>query len=153
MLMSANTIADAIRKKIIGDIKEHGQTVIGVMGDAKPSFAYSIGLTTQFNLEFLCIGLDPKYATSMVNHIAKEMRDGVELLLGIGDDRWANMETLFMEADDRAHDYVFQADGFYGKKVRVVQIVMPDKAGILPNQPGYNHAYMDKFQPLLFPLT
>ena len=148
--MSANTIADTIRKKIIGDIKEYGQSVIGVAGDGKPSFAYSIGLTAQFNLEFLCIGLDPRYTTSMINHIAQEMRNGTELLLNIGDDRWANMEMLFMEADNRARDYVFQADGFYGKKVRIIQMVMPDKAGILPNQPGYNHAHMDKFQPLLF---
>jgi len=147
-------IAEKIRANIIAGIKSHGQATIGVMGSMEngPSFTYSIGLTAQFSFELLCIGLDPRYATSMINHIAAELRKHEELKLGVPDDRWANLPTLFMEANEKAHEYVIQADEFYGKKVKVVQMVMPDKAGILPTQPGYNHAYMDKFQPLLFKL-
>ena len=144
-----------VRRTILEGIKSHGQAVIGVMGSKEdgPSFSYSIGLTAQFNLELLCIGLDPRYATAMINSIADKMRGGEELILGVPDDRWANMNTLFMEANDRAHEYVIQADEFYGKKVRVIQMVMPDRAGILPTELGYDHGYMDRFQPLLFKIT
>lgn len=45
-------------------------------------------------------------------------------------------------------EFVCQADNFYGKKVRVVQLVMCDRAGRFPGHSEFDHDYMDPRQRL-----
>jgi Domain of unknown function (DUF4262) len=144
--------SDAIRNRVLQDIESRGQSVIGVQGPEGPSFAYTIGLSTKTGYELLCVGLNPKYSTMIFNDIAETLKKGEALNFNTPDDRFANLPCMFVEADARAHEYTVQADNFFNKEVRVVQMVMSDKAGLLPGQPGYDHGHMDKFQPLLFDL-
>ncbi len=144
--------SDAIRSKVLKDIESHGQSVIGVQGPEGPSFAYTIGLSEKTGFELLCVGLNPKYSTMIFNDIAETLKKGADLKFNVPDDRFSNLPCMFVEADKRAHEYTVQADQFFCKDVKVVQMVLSDRAGLLPGNPGYDHAHMDQFQPLLFDL-
>jgi Domain of unknown function (DUF4262) len=142
--------SDAIHNKVISDIASHGQSVIGVQGQGDPSFAYTIGLSEKTGFELLCVGLKPQYATMIFNDIADTIKKGGKLEFNVPDDRFANLPCMFVEANQRAHEYTVQADQFFGKEVKVVQMVLSDRQGLLPGNPRYDHEHMDKFQPLLF---
>lgn len=143
---------EKIRKNILDGIRLCGHSVMCVFDPAgkSPSFAYTIGLTAEFNFELLVVGLDPTSATTIFNQIAYWMRQGNKLEEGEPTDEFTNLPCIFKRCDSRAHEYVIQADNFYGKSVDVLQLVMSDREGRLPGEPKFDHEYMSKMQPLLY---
>jgi hypothetical protein len=139
-----------IHERIQMDIESHGHSVIGVQGSHAPSFSYTVGLFKEFGFELFCIGLSPKHAMVIFNDIANVLRDGGRIDFNVADDRFSNLPCMFVEADQRAHEYVIQADDFFDTPVRVVQMVLSDRAGLLPGHRDYDQAYMGPLQPLLF---
>lgn len=132
-------------------IKEYGLAVIGVFGteeDPGPPFTYSIGLSEKYGFELVVFGMPNQYAGMMLNDIAAKLAVGETLNLNVPDDRWANLPVKFMEADESVHGYTVQADRYYQQKVRVLQIVLPDKDGKFFNEEGYDHEYMNIRQPI-----
>lgn len=138
----------SFRQSIIETIARHGVQLIGV-GDAGPPFAYTIGLTAKFGHELLVIGLPMQYVGQILNEIA-----ALEIFpeLDVPNSNFTNLPVMFKQctvSGGKLHDeYVCQADGFYGKEVEVVQIVMCDRQGRFPNHSEFDHEYMDKRQPL-----
>lgn len=132
-------------------IRDCGCQVIGVFGtETAPTFSYTIGLTATYGFELIVIGLRPDYATIIFNDIVASLKEFEELKLDVPDDRWANLPVMFKETTDRVRNYVYQADHFYGKPVRVLQMVMSDKNGLLPDASGYDQVYMGNRQTLLY---
>lgn len=141
----------SFRDRILKDIASHGCSVIGVFGEqGKPPFAYTIGLTATYGFELLVIGLNGEVATMIFNDIVASLQAYETLELNVPDNRWANLPVMFKEANSKAHDYVHQADGFYGKQVRVLQMVLSDRQGLLPSHPDFDHAHMAPRQALLY---
>lgn len=132
---------DQLRRMALDHIATHGHSVIGV--DDKPSFAYTIGLSARFGYELIAVGLPQHFACAIFNDIATCLAAGEAIEMGVPDDRWANLPVRFRECTEKARDYVCQADAFYGRPVRAVQMVLSDKNGLFPEDPGYDSEYMD----------
>jgi hypothetical protein len=139
--------AQGVKQKI----DEFGHAVIGVFSteDAPgPPFTYTIGMFEKYGFEILVFGIPHQFAGMILNDIGDMLRDGGKFDLNTPDDRWANMPVKFMETDDTAHGFVVQADNYYEQKVRVLQLVLPDKNGKFFDEAGYDHEYMSHRQPI-----
>jgi hypothetical protein len=143
------------------NIETFGFSDVGVSGtENSPSFNYTIGLSPQFGHEFIMIGLRPDLAHIIICDIVASLKSGLKLELDKiyegEENAWANLPLMFKACDPQHPDlfgeYAIQLKEFYGKEKPVVQIVMSDRAGLLPGHPDFDHAYMDKRQPLLFKL-
>lgn len=137
----------SFRDKILETIATHGHMVIGV-GD-NPSFAYTIGLTSRFGCELLVCGLPMQYAHVILNDIASKLSND---LLDVPTTEFTNLPIVLKEANTNLgqlhSNYVCQADSFYGKQVKVVQVVLSDREGRTPLDSDYDHEYMTPRQPL-----
>jgi hypothetical protein len=127
-------------------IREYGFTVIGIF-DSNPSFSYTVGLSPKIGYEILVFGLPPEIACIILNLVYKKIDT---LVVNTPDPRFANMPLMFKIADQRAQEFVVQASQYYRKPVNVMQLVLCDKTGNFPDQPNYDHVYMDPRQPILF---
>lgn len=139
----------SLLNSIEAGIKSHGHAVIGVT-DAPP-FTYTIGLSDLLGFELINIGVPPHYATAIMNDIAAAIKTGAcTIEFGVPDDRFANLPMMFMNCDQRVREYVIQLDAYYGRAMPVVQLVASDKNGLLPHQEGFDIAYMENRQLLLY---
>ncbi len=145
-----NWLHTDIRKKI----DEHGNAVIGVMGERdKPAFSYTIGLSPQYKTELIIVGTNPIYGQEFLNYITQEiLAKGVALEIGVPTDIGANFPAKFQVCQwDKVVKYAVQAFDFYRTDdVKFMQVVMPDAKGLFPDDPAFDHAYMDPRQPLLY---
>lgn len=133
-----------IRAAVLDDtrakIAAHGWTVIGVFPtpeDPGPSFAYTVGLSGKGLPELAIYGLHAQIAHSLLNEVARRMvESGTALQNG---DRIEGV--LF---DDVALATVAMTDTTdltlvrecYGAVAAAVQVVWPDRAGVLPWEEG-----------------
>lgn len=135
-------------------IAQYGQQLIGVFGTSEepaPNFTYTIGLHPKFGFELIAVGLPHHSAAVILNSIGAELRADAKIELDVPDDRWANLPLMFKEtSSNKVRDYVCQADHFYETKVRVLQLVLPDKYGKFPAEAGYDSEYMNKRQIILY---
>jgi hypothetical protein len=138
----------SFRDTILENIAKHGVQLIGVT-DTQPSFTYTIGLHAKFGFELIVVGLPYQYAGHILNEIAaKDMPPE----LGMPNTEYTNLPVMFMECTVSLgplhDDFVCQADRFYGKEVKVVQMVMCDRQCRFPGHSEYDHEYMDPRQRL-----
>lgn len=117
------------RNTILETIAKHGHQLIGVSGgEGTPPFIYTIGLTATHGCELLVVGLPIKYG-SIVNAVAAQL----PLPLNEPLSQFTNMPLMLRRCnfnhDQLYGEFVCQADHFYGRRVNVVQIVMPDRDG------------------------
>lgn len=134
---------------ITTNIAKFGQQLIGVF-DTQPGFTYTIGLDHKHGFELIVFGLPYQIAGFILNDIAAKLAAGETLELDKPDDRWANLPCLFKEADDRARGYVCQADRYFDKPVRTIQLVLPDRNGKFPGEEGFDEEHMGPRQVLLY---
>lgn len=138
----------SFREQIQATIAEHGHQLIGVGGEpGVPGFTYSIGLTSRLGYELIAVGLPYHIAGTLLNEAAA---NGFEL--DVPNTDLANLPLLFKICDkdlgDLHQEFVVQADHFYGKEVKVVQMILSDREGRLPSHPEYDHEYMGPRQRL-----
>lgn len=131
-------------------IAKYGVQLLGVGGEGtSPPFAYTIGLTPKFGVEILMVGLPLKYVGPILNSVAAR---ATLPALDVPNPDFANLPLMFKRCTkdlELLHDeFVVQSDVFYDQQVDVVQLVMPDKAGLFPSDPGFDHPYMDPRQRL-----
>lgn len=133
-------------------IERVGLQVIGVQGEGEPTFCYTIGVSEKYGFELICIGLPAQHATTMFNMIVLGyLAEGNTLELNVPTSRWSNFPCMFKECDDGlVRKYAVQAFEYYQKPLKMVQMVLSDRKGKLPGDPEFDHAHMDKFQPLLY---
>lgn len=141
-----------MHQTIADNIAKFGVHLIGVFGDEDgPSFTYTIGLTPKFGVELIMAGLRCEYAAAILNAIA-----ALDALPALNEpnEAFSNLPVKFCRCDrdlDNLHEnYVVQADGFYGRPVDVVQVVMCDRSGRFPGEPLFDQAYMGPLQALFF---
>lgn len=130
-------------------IAQYGLMNVGVFStedDPGPNFTYTIGLHEKYGFELVVFGLPHEIAGYVFNTIAEALAEGKTLKVDELDDRWVNMPVKFMETDESVHGYVVQADQYYQQKVRVLQLVVPDKNGKFFDDLEYDHSYMSPRQ-------
>ncbi len=141
-------------ENIRSSIDKFGLNVIGVLPeDRQPPFSYTIGLFEKYGFELINIGLPVEYAQVIFNSIALTfLAKGEHLELNVKDSRWANLAVKFVVCDkELTQDFGKQACEFYARKdIQFIQIVVPDKNGLFPDEQGFDHDYMDPRQQLLF---
>lgn len=140
-------------ENILKTITKSGHQLIGVEGSSEtPSFTYSIGLSEKHGYELIMVGLKPLYAGHIMNAVAEHMKKQ-PLEMGKAYPDFANLPLVPRECiPKRVEKYTVQADQYYEKPVKVVQIVMCDREGKFPEDKGYDTAYMAQRQPLLYKL-
>lgn len=134
-------------------IEQRGHQIIWVGPDPErgnPQFAYTIGLTARVGIELLIFGLSPQLAADVLGTIAKAFDDTV---LDVPTRQFTTLPLLLKTCNTqlgKLHDeIVLLADNFYGRKVDVVQVLLPDEEGRTPLDAAYDHEGMAHMQ-LLF---
>jgi Domain of unknown function (DUF4262) len=144
---------ERLYRKMVEDIDRTGRSLIGVF-PAKDStdpvndaFTYSIGNALVGLPELLVVGMF-EGAHWPINELSRRMiergrkfDDGEIVSLGEG-----AVPVCVIDAGDEVKDlYTIQATNFYrgARDYQVMQVVIPDKAGLFPWQPGcacpYSH--------------
>jgi hypothetical protein len=155
--------------RIGADIKTHGHSVMAVCRAAGEenvapkgdfSFAYSIGCYTDLGFELLLCGMNPTHSVVIINSIAKHLRKTPgNVPLNVPLDGFANLPLMLRSADpEKTAEYVVGARAYFEQPLAhynqgvmpVVQIVIPDREGKFPEDPHFDHAYMDPRQPVLY---
>ena len=139
-------------------ILQYGHMVQGVFPteDAPgPSFAYSVGLQDAGWPELIMVGVNINTATVIINDTIRLYR-AAEKKPTAGDcvEEVGNFPLYLATVSNSAlHEYLCQAvhraERMGKPEPAALQIVIPDRAGVFPWQPGYDHAYMDPAQPCL----
>lgn len=117
-------------------------------------FTYTIGLTAKYGYELIVFGLPARASAQILNQISVYLRDH-HLPLDEPVGEFTNLPVQFKLCDPaKLGDYVRQAFNYYDREdIPVVQMVLCDKDGHFPDDPKFDHAYMDKRQTLLYPTT
>lgn len=115
------------RRLIIKNIQTHGVHMFGIF-DAKPAFTYTIGLTSTYDVELIVFGLNMRLAHYFLTLLIEK---------GIEEDKvYDDIATLPCVlkrcVDRRIGNYIVQAEEFYGRELKCLQMVLPDKEGYFP---------------------
>lgn len=135
--------------KIATMIGKHGFQMIGVFGTEdtpSPSFTYSIGLWPKIGYEIIVVGMPNQIAGWLLNSIYDKIKAGDDIHLDVPYTDLLNVPYAFKLANEKARGYVCQADRYYNTNVPVMQLVLADKAGLLPWEEGYDIEYMGSRQ-------
>lgn len=126
-------------------IANQGFAVMAV-GDSGGCWAYTIGFTELGHPEILICGLRPEICHRLFWDMYRAIKDGRVYQAGEVDHDLANLPAAFRWATPTAaSDYCCQAVYWYeeqGKVPQFLQLVLPDPAGLLPWQVGYDAAKM-----------
>lgn len=146
-------------RKVGSIIQRHGWMVQGVFAtEQTPGFSYSIGMLDLFGFEFLVFALPPALAQRIINDLGQDLREYKELKVGepLDTSRWLNGTFPFRPVQCNTanpvlyEEYVRQAAVWHEKKgFPVIQLLLPDANGVLPDEPGFDEAYMGIRQPRL----
>lgn len=127
-------------------IKIHGFTLIGVFDDVgnDPSFVYSIGLTEMGWPELLLIGdINPMFLEIIMTEVVDHFRKVGSVVPGdIGGIITGGYDLRVIEVDSAVAGakYGCQVKNFYpGRDIKFMQVLWPDKAGVFPNEEGYDN--------------
>lgn len=145
-----------IGQGIDGLVRTYGHAVLAIGAEPpEPSFSYTVGLWESGWPEVIVFGLGPQVAQPILNHLVQLCRQrgappaAGEVVLEI-----SNLPVGFADfAPEHQQNYMAQAlyhcERHGGTFAGGVQMVLSDRKGLLPGQPGYDHQYMDKFSPRL----
>lgn len=134
------------------NIEEYGLHLVGVFStdEPGPNFTYTIGLLESTGFELLVYGLPHEIAAVVLNQIGEHVRACESLSLDTPDHRFTNLPVKFVKCGPRAQEVNGMARRYHGADhVPMVQIVLCDRDGLFPDDPHFDHAYMDHRQPLL----
>lgn len=123
------------------------------MGHYTGHVSHTVGLAKEHGCEVIMSGVRQEVAAMFLDIIAAGMRRGRMLIPNVKDDRWTDMPCVFKGCEGRQlhKEYVFEADNYWGYEVSVMQMVIPDRTGKFPWEPGYDQKHMAS-QKLLYEL-
>lgn len=151
---SREELVAVVLADITPKIAQYGHAIVAVGDDPAaraPGFAYTVGLLPWCSHEFIVFGLPPLSAHSILNRIAETVKAGEPLSYKQLDSRFTNLPIKFVECDSELADkFNGTARLYYQKPVPMVQLVLCDREGRFPEDPDFDHAYMDPLQPLLY---
>lgn len=143
---------EQITERVRQNIEQYGQHVQGVGGGGgirvSPPFAYTIGNSARGLPELLFIGpFDFRLGTMILNAVAKHMWEKGRIEPGMLDLEWTFPFKLREAGGDVRDTFTIQAGQFYGhENYTVMQVMICDKAGRYPGDPGCDPAF-DVAQP------
>lgn len=128
------------KANIASDITRCGFTT-SASADSTGWMAHTIGLTELGHPEILISGLHGEWCHKVFWRIYHAIKDGGSFKAEQGDDTLGNMTCVFKTLSPAAiEEHCDDALAFYEgteKTPTFLQLVMPDKDGHLPWQPGY----------------
>jgi len=137
-----------LKTHIAGDIARLGFTTLAAK-EAEGWVAHTVGLTELGHPEIFISGLRGDYCHRVFWTAYEAIREGRHFKAGQLDDTLGNLTCAFKALSPAAvEEFCWQAQEFYAgtaKTPTFLQLVMPDKQGHLPWQPGYDASLM-KFQ-------
>jgi hypothetical protein len=137
-----------LKKHIAGDIARLGFTTLAA-DDAAGWVAHTVGLTELGHPEILISGLHGEYCHKVFWNAYEAVKAGHHFKAGQADDTLGALTCVFKTLSPAAiEEFCWQAQEFYAgtpKTPTFLQLVMPDKQGHLPWQPGYDASLM-KYQ-------
>lgn len=144
-----------LHESVAEHIQQHGQSVIGVFGDADgPTFSYTIGNHERGLPEIIIFGLDPSSdAQPMLNWLCEKQRErGHAFAHGeLFKEDGMKCAIKFVSCSGPAvREYCVQAWDYYNvapESFDVIQMVVPDHHGRFPGEAGCEAPYKD--MPLL----
>lgn len=148
---------DELLARVAHNVEHHGLHIThvspGLNDPPGPSFACTTGLTDLVGKELIVYGLPPQMTHILLNNIHHWLSDGTGN--NIDEDRpyteFTNLPIKFRECvPEKVAELVSISTRFYGVQPPVVQMVLPDKAGLFPEDEGFDHEFMDHRQPLLY---
>jgi len=122
-------------------IKKYGCTVLAIAGEGEsPPFAYTVGLHEAGFPALLTIALPQTTAHHILMSAYTRMKesgweapeDG-DILSGV-----TNAPLVFKDVAPGNDMTLWAFDYYPNEEVKVLQICWPDKAGLFPNQPGFD---------------
>lgn len=127
-------------------IAKQGFATIAVGGDPEGAFAYTVGLTEFGHPEIFISGLRGDYCHMVFCNAYKAIQKGHRYKAEQEDNTLGAMTCAFKTLSQAAaEEFCCQALFYYEDKPLTptfLQLVMPDKEGHLPWQPGYNAELM-----------
>ncbi|MGA2650701.1 MAG: DUF4262 domain-containing protein [Terracidiphilus sp.] len=140
-------------ERTIGQIEEHGCSVISVGRDCKEdlSWTYTIGVyDTCGKPDLITVGLPSKTAHSCLNEAVKRQRAGVDLMQARQSDLIGNVDCKFRQVDPEWVKLLMNWANWYyeGTGYPVLQAVYPDLENRFPEDEGFNKRFA---QPLMQP--
>jgi len=134
-----------LKTHIMDDIARSGFTTLA-SNDPAGWIAHTVGLTDRGHPEILISGLRGDYCHRVFWTAYEAIMEGRHFKAGQLDDTLGNLTCAFKTLSPAAaKKFCGQAQAFYAgtsKTPTFVQLVMPDKEGHLPWQPGYNAELM-----------
>ncbi|HWS51361.1 MAG TPA: DUF4262 domain-containing protein [Microbacterium sp.] len=121
-----------------------GRSEVPPSQQEETSFAYTVGLFGIGHPELLVFGIDERTASSLLNHLARVVRGGRDLLPGelLEFDAWTH--RVVVEDVPNPGEIVFAANRFYQRpsaaSVPVFQLTYDDPRGRFPWDEGYANA-------------
>ena len=109
--------------------------------DGQPPFAYTVGLFGLNHPELLTVGLSIETSAGVLNHLARRVMDGHDLIPGalIDFEEWPH--SVVPEVLPNPGEILFTANRFYQRpdeaSVPALQLSYDDKAGRFPWEEGY----------------
>jgi hypothetical protein len=136
---------DDVRRRQDEHIARVGWSVTVVLptaDDPGPLFAYTVGLTAQSHPELVIAGLAPAIAQALLNDLARRVHHqatrfnhGQRIA-----DLIAGYDAVIIDGPATEALYPGAAYARYGAgRVRLQQVVWPDRHGRFPWNPGYAH--------------
>ena len=144
---------DAYIKASHEKIEKFGRTVLGVWDEDHPGqmgFFYTVGNSLKGLPELLLVlNVSPDFGASFLNFLSNKMIeqnkafDHMELV-----DTGGKFPVMTVMANDHAKEhYMIQVENLLGpKEFEVLQIVIPDRSGLFPNDPNCDDHF--KGQPI-----
>lgn len=144
---------DADERRFVEQIREKGWFHTGVTADDEgPGFSYTTGLwVNQGFPEILVFALRQETAHAVLQGIYEDIAAGKPPAVGaVTDTIFKNAPALLLPiAKSHYADYLGWSRWFYGNdNFPCLQLFWPDKAGLLPGQPGADEE-MHALQPVL----
>lgn len=134
-----------LKAHIARDIAKFGFTTLAA-DEPEGWVAHTVGLTELGHPEIFISGLHGEYCHGVFWNACYAIRTGRSFKAGQEDNTLGQMTCAFKTLSPAAaEEFCWQAQEFYagtGKTPTFVQLVMPDKQGHLPWQPGYNAELM-----------
>lgn len=146
---------DAILREQVEIIDRVGWSVVHIYpGPDDPStdvaFTYTVGLTAHGHPELVLAGLPPRIAQALLNDLGLRVFDQATRFTH-GErlsDVLAGYDAIIIDGTPTEHLHPGIAFALYGRdKVRLQQLVWPDKDGLFPWESGYG--YPPHAQPLI----
>ncbi|HEX2172884.1 MAG TPA: DUF4262 domain-containing protein, partial [Dehalococcoidia bacterium] len=134
--MISNPMQQTIRDNI-AKFGWHAQEVFPTPDDPGYPFTYTIGLTDKGHPELIVFGLPGDAAHKVLIAALWKLEHGEVKEGELTDEILRRYPVVFRElpADKAAEDHTFQAAVYYGRPVRFMQIIWPDRAGRFPWHP------------------